>query len=296
MRLLVTGATGYVGVHLCRALVASGHDVMAVARRTSNRSRLDPRVACTDVADLDAAFRTFLPDTVIHLAAFVTADHGASIAEKMVEDNICFGLRVLEAMLATSCRQFIHTGSYWEYAEDGGYLPNTLYAASKHAFADMAQWYAQAHRIAMANLVLYDVYGANDWRQKLLPALLALAHDVSAAPMALTEGTQQLDWVYVDDVVDAILKAQAALPTLQTSPATWSVATGNRITLRETVALLSRLAGRELPVVWGAKPWPVHQIMRPLCASVFPPPPQWEARVDLVHGLQQLLTNQGTIL
>ena len=289
MRAMVTGATGYIGVHVCSALLDKGWDVHALVRPGSRTDRLPPqtRLHEIDAADLAPAFLNAVPDVVFHLAAQVRADSKGTIAESIVADNVSFGVRVLEAMLASSCRCFINTGTYWEYAEDGSFAPNSLYAASKRAFAEILYWYALKHKISAATLVMFDVYGPNDWRGKLLPALISRLNSNEAMP--LTPGEQLLDMVHVEDVAASYVRAVECLHSSGDSPALWSVATGRRLSLRNVLETLGRIAGRSLPVDWSAIPYPPHQVMRPVSLGALPVLPGWQARITLEQGLADLL-------
>jgi nucleoside-diphosphate-sugar epimerase len=289
MDALVTGATGYIGTHLCRALLDEGWDVHALVRANSRVDRLPPAVKThlIDASHLTTIVKLIEPDIVFHLAAFVSSDDRGPSVERIVSDNSLFGVRVLEAMLATSCRRFINTGTYWEYDENGRYVPNTLYAASKRAFQDILVWFAAHHHFAATTLVMFDVYGPDDWRARLLPRLLECMQSMEVLPM--TEGDQFLDMVHVRDAAAAYIKAISALPPPGSPPVAWSVATGQPIALRQLVDTFGSLAAQPLSVQWGASLYPSHQIMRPVRTDVLPVLPGWQPSVALKDGLKEIL-------
>ncbi|HVY12473.1 MAG TPA: NAD-dependent epimerase/dehydratase family protein [Alphaproteobacteria bacterium] len=286
-RALVTGATGYIGSHLCLKLLAQGWEVHALLRESSRTERLPKQVIAHRInKNFSEAVSEAQPQAVFHLAANITPADSPGISEALVQDNVLYGQQLLEALVATSCRRFINTGSYWEYAADGSYCPNTLYAASKRAFQAILQWYAVRHGFSAATLVLYDVYGPDDWRGKLLTALLDQLNHSRPSPLAMTQGEQQMDMVHVDDVAEAFLQAEAVLPQPGVIPPAWGVATDRRINLRQLVEIIQQNAGRPLAVNWGAKDYPIHQIMQPAQLALVP---GWQARYSVEQGLAKLL-------
>lgn len=289
MRALVTGATGYIGTFLCRALIIQGWDVQALVRPTSDLSRLPSSVVThsLDHLDLVRLCAEIKPDVVFHLAAQVTPDNNAELSPAILHGNLDLGVNLLEAIVAASphCR-FIHTGSYWEYDAAGNVAPNSLYAAAKCAFATVLDWYVRRYQLQSAKLVLFDVYGPDDPRGKLWGRLIESIR--TSENLALAEGEQILDLVHVEDVVAAYLAAALSDLTAGTL-AIYNVATGKRMSLRQIVALLGEVVGQAPQVNWGGRPYPAHQIMVPLAADYFPAPPHWQPRWTLEAGFRQLL-------
>src|SRR5207247_1687541 len=89
----------------------------------------------------------------------------------------------------------------WQHFGGEEYHPADLYAATKQAFVDVLRYFVEAAALEVVTLELYDSYGLDDARVKLMPALRRAALD--GGRIALTDGRQQLDLVHVDDVVRA---------------------------------------------------------------------------------------------
>lgn len=289
-RALVTGATGYIGSKLAGHLVATGWTVHTVVRPASERGRL-PREAVCHVHDGTAAAMVRLvaeaaPDVVFHLASLPLAAYPIDDLDPMIAANVGFGAQLLEAMAQSGCRNLVEAGTYWEYDVGGRYCPNSLYAASKHAFRALVFYYARRHGIGAITLVLYDVYGPGDWRGKFLSQLArGLAE---GAPLAATPGEQFLDCVHVDDVVRGFVVAADLFERtdIATPCGIYRLDSGRRVTLRGLAELFARIADQPLQVHWGERPYPPLQIMDPLRAG--PRLPGWEPRVSLEQGLAAL--------
>jgi len=111
MRALVTGASGYIGHHLCRRLRSLEWDVAALTRPASDLRGLDARrIDCEATAEsVRAAVADAAPDVVFHLAAAMSGSESHLLAT-----NVDLGLWIVRAMAEGGCRRFIDAGSFWE--------------------------------------------------------------------------------------------------------------------------------------------------------------------------------------
>lgn len=283
-RILITGGTGYVGSRLAKACETQGDEVHILSRTPS---AADARVHGYDgsMASVQAAFDRAKPTNVFHLAAVARASHSAADLDSILQAGTTLAAQLCEAC-ATSGAKLILAGSYWQYAADGSARPNSLYAVCKQAACEMASWYARARSLGVVELVLFDVYGPDDPRPKLLPALIARLG--SSDDLPLTPGDQPLDLVHVDDVVRAFLQAVDAPDVfLPGHAAKYAVRGGDPRTLKEIVGVLEDVAGRRVACRWGGVPYPPHQIFElPLS---LPSLPGFAPLVDLRSGLRSML-------
>ncbi len=289
-RVLLTGATGFVGGHLARALVARGDRVTALVRAGS--PPVPPGVEALVVPggtdDLEATVRGVHPDVAVHLATHFVARHTSTELVDLLEANVVFGTRLAEALVAAGRVPLVDTGTVWQRVGGAAYRPANLYAATKQAYADIVASYALNEGLAVARLTLTDTYGPDDRRAKLVPALVRSAH--TGEPLELSSGQQLVDLVHVDDVVAAYEVVMDRL--VAGDPAPGAVAehgcnAARPLTVRELVALVDELLGRPLPVRWGARPDRPVEMRERWSAGVAPP--GWQPRVPLPAGLAALL-------
>lgn len=293
-RALITGATGYIGHRLADALAAGGRHVHALVRPSSDRARLPAGTICHvwdgSQDSVRRAVADSAPDAVFHLAA-VQSLSGPEPLGALVEGNVLMPLQLMTAMAelkaGPGCPHLVTAATYWEYDEGGRFRPNSLYAASKRAALDFAAHYAHRGDLRTTALVLYDVYGEDDWRNKIFTEWRRrLGTD---DPLDATAGEQEIGFVHVEDVVRGFIAAAERPPgdAAADEPATFALPAGRFVTLREAAALLEEVSGRPLPVRWGARPYPPHQIFRPVrCLPVLP---DWRTRIDLAEGFRRLL-------
>jgi nucleoside-diphosphate-sugar epimerase len=174
----------------------------------------------------------------------------------------------------------VNTGTVWQHYDAAAYSPVSLYAATKQAFSDLLVFYSEVEGLEVHTLELMDTYGPNDARAKLIPFLLRAGQDGTTVPM--TDGTQLIDLMHVDDAVGALI-ATAGAPAGHTYGARGDGA----ITLRELVDRFQQATGYSLNVEWGARPPRPREMLRPWMTA--DPPPHWEPQIRLDDGLRALV-------
>jgi nucleoside-diphosphate-sugar epimerase len=237
-------------------------------------------------------FEKSSPDVVFHLASLVLGEHRSEDLDSLVESNLAFGLRVAEAMLQTGVRRLVNTGSYWQHFGDRKNDPVNLYAATKTAFEELLRYYVNAKNFCVINLELFDVYGPDDQRPKLIPHLVRAlgTEDV----LKLSPGEQILDLVYISDVISAYKRAAELLLSRQSDNGfmrNFAVSGAERQTLKDVVARLRRVSGLNLNIEWGARPYRNREVMKPW--SNGEPLPGWVPSIDLTTGFLKMIGSRN---
>jgi len=295
-RVLVTGASGFLGGELVRRLVADGAQVSIVVRAGSRLDHLADLLPRVDVCfhdgstqQLIALMRKVAPDVVCHLASCFIAEHQSDQVDNLIDSNLRFPTQLLEAMTMAGCLRLVNTGTSWQHFETPAYRPVNLYAATKQAFEDMLSYYADARNLSSITLKLYDTYGPGDQRRKLL-RLLMDAPNVRKA-LDMSPGEQRVDLVHSTDVVEAFVVACRRLLGEQAVLRESYLVSGEALTLRELVLLLSQV-GVKVKVNWGARPYRVREVMHPISAEGLGLP-GWSASISLIDGLRELAERHG---
>lgn len=287
MRVLVTGASGYIGHHVCRDALRRGWEVHALTRATSDLRGLAVRRHDVEAsaASIDAAIAAARPEVVLHLASMVKARPAPDDVGPMIEANVGFGARLLDAMGRHGCRRLVNASTFWVHDAAGGHDPNTLYAATKLAFERLVDFHARREGLAAVSLVLFDVYGPADWRGKLLGVLDSAMRE--GRTLDMSPAGQTLDMVHVRDVASGFAAAASRLMDAPHGHERFSLGGGERRTLREIVELAARLRGVPTPARFGVRPYDPFQIMDPV--SSVAPLPGWAPTVTLEQGIAESL-------
>ncbi|MGE5290218.1 MAG: NAD-dependent epimerase/dehydratase family protein [Micromonosporaceae bacterium] len=225
MRVLVTGAAGFIGSHLVDRLVRDGHHVAAVDDLSSgNEANLAAAGAAAEFHRLDVTgpglrelASRWRPEVVCHLAAQVSVRE--SIADPLHDAvvNVIGTVNVLEAARVPGCRKVVFTSSVAVYgipaalpvSADGGLSPRSPYAASKICGEVYLDTYRALHGLDFTTLTLANVYGPRQrpGGEAGVVAILADGLLRGERTHVYGDGSQTRDYVYVEDVVDAFARA-----------------------------------------------------------------------------------------
>lgn len=297
MRILLTGATGYIGSHLLERLLEDGHEVAAVQRGSSTKlSDLSLRfegqlkLIATDGStnSLVAPIQTFRPELAYHLAANFIAEHKTSDIESLAQSNLTFGLQLLEALAVASCTKLVHAGTSWQNFTGDKYDPVCLYAATKEAFETLAGYYAAARGLNLTTAKLFDTYGPRDPRPKVLSLLVRAAKN--GERLSMSGGKQLLELVYITDVVEALLLAGRRLCDGRDQGKTeYVVSTGAPVSLRELADIVFQAVGKAMDIEWGGRPYREREVMIPWKGGQRVP--GWTPQMPLLEGITKVLAS-----
>lgn len=290
---LVTGASGYLGGHVVQRLLAAGWRVVVFVRTGSRLpDDLARQVVRADddgtAASVTAAFAIAPVDVVVHLASAVIGVHRADQVDAILDANIRLPTRLLEAMRQGGCRRIVNTGTFWQHCNSNDYAPVNLYAATKQAFEDIAAAYVANDGIRMCTLVLFDTYGADDPREKIVRLLVEAIG--APNPLLLSPGEQILDLTHAADVAEAFFLAATRIISEAGGAQERFRVGSTRLTLRALVERVDALADAPLNVQLGARPYRAREIMMPVGAAI-PPLPGWAAQRVLDDEIAAMIHN-----
>ncbi len=261
-RVILTGATGFVGANLARRLVQDGHELHLFVRQGYSPWRIEGiraavRVHEVDLGDEEALARAVgrePPDWVFHLAAHGAYSHQTDL-QQMAHTNIIGTINLVSACLKTGFEAFVNTGSSSEYgfkdhapSETEWLEPNSYYAVTKAFSTLFCRYTAQSRGVHLPTLRLYSVYGPYEAPTRLMPTIIAAGLKGELPPLVNPDTVR--DYVYVEDVVEAYLLA-ASRPG-QEFGAVYNVGTGVQTSLREVVEVARRVLGVGAEPQWGS--------------------------------------------
>lgn len=286
--ILLTGATGFLGSHLLEALLEKGHKVAVLKRSTSNTWRIEKLLSSivsydVDNQPLELAFEEQRIDSVIHTAC-AYGRKGESI-HQVVESNLLFGLRILDACKKFDTDTFFNTDTLLQKHLN-------VYTLSKKQFVEWLE--QQSDKVRVVNLKIEHMYGSRDDTNKFVPWVLSQLRD-NAAEIKLTLGEQYRDFIHIDDVVSAYLttlEKASQLPTFSE----FDVGTGKLISVRKFLEQLKEIYETEIgtgtvetKLAFGAIPYRDGEMMTVAVNNQALLNLGWNPKTSLQTGLKNIV-------
>lgn len=293
MKALITGATGYIGSNLVKRLVNENWDVDVITRSNSNLYPINNILDKLNIHIHDGTTQGMIdickkanPEVVFHLAASCIPNHQSKDINTLFSSNILFGTQLLEGMSKNNIKYLINTGTSWQHYKNYQYNPVCLYAATKQAFEDILKYYIEAEGLIAITLKLFDTYGPNDPRRKIINLLKDIA--ISGKELSMSPAEQYIDLVYIDDVVEAFLKAAKKIKNnFNIKQECYAVSSGNPMKLKDLVKIFEKVYGKKLKTTWGRRPYRIREVMFPWNNGKVLE--GWKPKISIEEGIGKLL-------
>lgn len=281
---LVTGATGFIGRHLCRHLVRQGFRVTGVSHQHPEWMPEGVQATAADLtnpAATDELIAREKPELIFHLASCVTGRRDLDMVRPTFEANLASTVHMMTAAARQGgCRRFVLAGSL-EEPDTVQSPPSSPYAASKAAATAYARMFHALYQLPAVIARVFMVYGPDQKDAKKLVPYVIDSLLRGEAPR-LSSGARLVDWIYVDDVVEGLIQLATA-PGLDGR--TLDLGSGKLVPVREVAERIARLMNSSGPLHFDpAADRPMEQV-RTADAARTESLTGWRPRIALDEGL-----------
>lgn len=288
---MLFGASGYIAGFVAERLLADGHDLIR-AHRDLGAAESNPesyQAVYLSPEEVRHAIETHRPDVVINMANFFSNLNSPVEIERFADVNCRF---VTE--LAFGCDRagavLIHVGSAWQATfDDSDSSLGNAYALFKGLAVKILEWFHTSFNLPVLVLNLYDSYGPEDTRGKIVTFL---TNQIAASqPLQVSGGEQILELVHVEDIASAVSRAvdlaQSNKSILNPANPYWCYP-DEAVTLRRIAAVVEKAAGQNLAIEWGARPYRVGEKFESETSGK-QRIPGWVPVVSLEDGISQVV-------
>lgn len=263
--ILITGAAGFIGSHLTKRLASEGKRVIALVKKDTDTSRLDDiqetiSFVYTDICDAAAIkeeIRRIKPDGIFHLAASNIASGVTAGHEDVIRVNLLGTKNLIDALVGSSCRFFVNTGSFMEYGpkdhpvrEDEMCAPTELYSITKLGATLYGQAMARQHGLPIVTVRLFTPYGPKMQSGRLAYEVVRRA--LKGEEIEVGDASTTRDFIYVDDIIDLYLAVEENAEKYKGE--IFNCGGGQRRGLGDFVRLVLRLTNSSSLVHWNSRP------------------------------------------
>jgi nucleoside-diphosphate-sugar epimerase len=275
-RVLVTGASGFIGSHLTRRLLDAGAEVHALTSVVSSvyptrlvdvRDRINLHEASlTDRGALEAVAALVKPAYVFHLGAYTHVGKSWQRVDECVQVNVQGTVNLLMALAPHGYTRFINTGTSEIYGdievpfrEDKQPHPISPYSVSKYAAEEYCRLFGEAHQWPIVRVRPFNAYGPAQSPDRVIPEIITRA--MRGETLRMTQGRQTREFNYVTDLADGFIKV-ASTPDIDGELV--NLGCGVDVSMRDLATKILELMGNPIRAEFGAIPdrpteiWQMH--------------------------------------
>lgn len=295
-RVLVTGATGFLGAHVARRLVTAGADVHGTSRSAQSRVP-GVRWWTTDLTDRESVghlIAEIRPAFVYHFGGYVTAAPGPEHVEPTFMSLLASTVWILEALVKVPVERLVLVGSATEASLTGAQpVPSSPYVAAKWAGSAYGRMFHALYGLPLVIARPVMAYGPGQPREKLLPTVIAKM--LRGERPKLSSGQLAADWIFVDDVTDGLLACGSARGI---DGATIDLGSGTLTSVRElvdrTAKLIRELKGDCVAPDWGVLPDRPSETFVAADVEYAYRRLGWRASIGLEQGLRRTISGMDS--
>ena len=293
MRLLISGASGYIGSHLLKRIGENNYQVGILVRKDIMNVPADTFIINTSETGWKTKVHSFDPDVVLHLASYLTSSDDEKQIDKLIEANISFGTHLLDAVKNSNIKTFINTGTFAEYpTREGKKTPAYLYAATKTAFCSIVNYYQAVVGFQVLNIIPYTVYGGTHSAKKLIDHIYDSLG--SSTMIDMSPGDQVLDFIHVDDVVNFYITLLSRIDQSKNNHTEIHLGNGKGITPKEIAALMEKISGKKCNINWGGLPYRKNDTMFSVAPNnLSGSQVGWQPSLKIEEGIQMYLKEKA---
>lgn len=290
--ILLTGATGFLGSHLLKALLNNTrYNLIIIKRSFSITKRIDeqindPRIKIYDIDEVELSdiFKENIINSIIHCATEYGRNDDSSY--KVLNTNLMLPIKLLDLSIKNGVELFINTDSYFN-KENMSYQYLLNYSLSKKSLNIWLKHFSK--KLKVINMVLEHIYGEDDSDSKFVSYLIRKIAIDKDKSIDLTYGDQKRDFIYIEDVVSAYIKVLEYSELNQFRHKTFEVGNGAAFSVKYFAEKIKDVSASKTILNFGKIPYREDEIMYSVADNIDLLNIGWKPLIDIETGLMQTI-------
>lgn len=287
-RVLVTGASGFIGKSLCIKLKEQGALIQAVSTRDQKHTGVIDNWFIGDLANYDFTLSTIeesQPEVIFHLAGYTTGQRELKVVRPTYHNNLTTTVNTLIASTEAGIKRLIIAGSLEEPEINGEEkaTPVSPYAASKWASTLYARMFHKLYQTPVTIARIFMVYGPGDRDfDNLVPYVIrSLSRNKNPK---LTSGKRKIDWIYIDDVVRGLIKMAYSN---EIEGKSIDLGSGKLLSVKDICDFIVRIVNSDGHIEYGVLPDRAFERVRVADVKTTQKILDWKADISIKEGLKK---------
>jgi len=286
-RVMVTGASGFIGRQLCIKLKDLGSEIYGISRNGPKEFNEINNWLIGDLADYDFTKSTISnvkPEIIFHLAAYVSGKRDLDVVLPTYHNNLSSTINILTASTELGIKRLVLSGSLEEpTTKDQEKIPVSPYAASKYASTIYGKMFNKLYGTPVTIPRIFMVYGPGKQNfEKLVPYVIRSL--IRNEKPKLTSGTRQIDWIYIDDIVEGLMRMGI---TEGIEGKAIDLGSGSQYSVKEVAQKIKNIIGGNTEIDFGEVPDREFERIRKADLGNTKKLLDWEPIIDIDEGLNK---------
>jgi UDP-glucose 4-epimerase len=293
---LVTGGNGFIGTNLIKELTEKKYKVYSLSKSNPDKKIKSVSYIACDIREtkkLTSYLENISPNIIVHLAGSKSKDNSFETYYQSIDINLIGTLNILNASLKlNNLKKIIIIGTGEEYGnnaipfkEDQAVYPIGPYSLSKIYQSMLAKSIFRTHGLPITTIRASVCYGPNQDQSMLIPAMFYSL--INNYPFKITAGAQTRDFIYIDDLVNAIIKIVNCKDS-KIFGQTYNIGSGNAIKIKDVAKIIAKFTGNEDNILFGTLEYRQNEQMEYLMdIKKAKRDLDWEPHIMLEEGIKK---------
>ena len=252
-RILITGATGFIGKNLLNYFLKKKYFVFAILRKSkknikfANSNKINKNfksIIFSDIYYLKKQLLNYRIDYVVHAATHYVKKHKPSDINKIIESNVLFPTIITDLLCNKKIKKFINFGTVWQHYNNKKDYAYNLYASSKQAFNNIFNYYKnQFSETKFYNLLISDTFGKYDERKKLIPLIMKNYNKKNTINIPKNLSVNLVNVKYIIKIIENIIDKNI-------KPNTYVIKDKNNLRIFDLINYLNKKLKKKIKINW----------------------------------------------